>query len=130
MAAALGLAAGVACADGAAVGAHGSARIDGTGAGLNAGAGSGISSHAGALDARSKPPTLGEAPNDTRVLGSGRRMQGDVVPDNLPGTMDPGNATVGIDGTGMGIDGTGALDGSVPRDDADVVRELREGVQR
>ena len=125
--AALAASTGIACAQGAGLAANGSARIDGTGAGLNAGAGASASGNAGAPDARSMDkPSAAEpdaAANDTRILGSGRATPGNIVPDNLPGTMDPKNATVGINGTGT-------LDGSVPARDVDVTRELRDEVQR
>ena len=120
--AALAASAGIVCAQGP----HGSARIDGTGAGLNAGVGSRLSDKAistpGGKDVSTS--VTDEAANDTRVLGSGRARPGNIVPDNLPGTMlPPGNATVGINGTGT-------LDGSVPAGNVDVTRELRDEVQR
>jgi hypothetical protein len=61
------------------------------------------------------------------VLGSGPRTPGHVVPDNLPGTMDPGSATVEVNGAGT-------LDGSVPWDaitnGVGVDGSLDGGVQR
>lgn len=90
---------------------NGSARIDGTGAGINAGAGATISGTPGSNTMTPAPTTtLGAGANDTRVLGSGPRAPGNVVPDNLPGTMDPRNATVGVNGTGT-------LDGGVRSDE-------------
>ncbi len=58
------------------------------------------------------------------MLGSGSRTLGNVVPDNLPGTMaNPSNATVGINGTGT-------LDGSVPSGSVSSDVGVNSGVQR
>ena len=130
LAAALAGSAGLACAQASST-LGGSARLDGTGAGINAGAGATISGTPG-TNATTNPGTpstsiLGAGPDDTRVLGSGPRTPGNIVPDNLPGTMDPRNATVGVNGTGT-------LDGSVRSDaitnDIDVNGSLDGGVQR
>ena len=129
-AAALATSAGLACAQVA-------ARIDGTGAGLNAGVGASSSldpSTSGSPNNSTGVPGSGSgdangniatpSANDPRVLGSGHRMHGNIVPDNLPGTIGgQSNATVGINGTGT-------LDGSVPSTDVGVDRGLGVGVQR
>ena len=129
-AAALATSAGLACAQVA-------ARIDGTGAGLNAGVGASSSLEPGTNGSVNNGTGLSgsasanvnsnigtPSANDPRVLGSGPRMPGNIVPDNLPGTMGgQSNATVGINGTGT-------LDGSVPSTDVGVDRGLGVGVQR
>ena len=119
LAAALAGPAGFACAQ-THPGPDGPATIDGTGAGLNAGVGStsaGTPRHDDKAGALATPATKkpSHAPSDTRVLGAGPRPPGYVVPDNLPGTMDPRNATVGVNGTGR-------LDGALPMDDSDLQR--------
>jgi hypothetical protein len=133
-AAALATSAGLACAQVA-------ARIDGTGAGLNAGVGAsssldpgtngsvnngmGLSGSAGVNgNANANSNITAPSANDPRVLGSGPRTPGNIVPDNLPGTIGgQSNATVGINGTGT-------LDGSVPSTDVGADRGLGSGVQR
>jgi len=116
LAAALAGPAGFACAQ-TTPGPDGSATIDGTGAGLNAGVGATGSGTPRRDDKAGAPATNkpSHAGGDTRVLGAGPRPPGYVVPDNLPGTMDPRNATVGVNGTGR-------LDGALPMDDTDLQR--------